>query len=267
MTNLFKGVEEIILEEITVTPKSLSQLYRLLREKYNFNKSIQALFKILKVLISEGKIIRKDKKYQTSKTWILENKKYFDFIYQKVSRHEKLNVNLNKNYEIYTFDTLFDLDNFWNDAINQITINSESKHIFVKSNYYWWFLLNMNYELLLWRSLNKKGTKIEFKIIRDNKINKWASKILNESGFKCEVIDGKGEEFSDWNIFEDTIIQVTYDVKIQKIIKNIFENNNLIEDIETKKLLDLSTSKGSFQIKIIKDKSLADQIKKEFRKY
>jgi len=258
-----KSEEGTIIEELVASAKTLTELKKALDKGKFARKSVQALFKQLNKMVEEGKLEKKGTKYSISKKWILRNKKFFDSLYRKISR-KKNEPLLLEDYEEYYFDTLFDLDNFWNDADYQISDKAEEKNVYVKVNYYWWFVLNLSYELTLWKNLKKKGFEIKFIITKDNLLNRWAKKVLEENSYKVTIKKSNDEPQIDYTIFDKTIIQVNYDKKTAKTIQSIFSKYQSINKISAKELSNLSSSKGKVQLKIIKNKPLADEMKKEF---
>lgn len=255
-----------IAEELVSSRVGLSDLYSLLRKKRLFHGSIQALFKLLKKMVGEGILAKDRKSYSLSKAWVVRNKRFFDRLFDRKSRLESSAPMLSQDYEEYSFDSLFSLDNFWYDAIYRIAKGSAKKKIFIRNSYYWWIILNLNYELLTLSDHKRRGFDIHILLTKDNKLNRWALKVLEEHGFRASIEGDEDDSQIDWNVFDDTLIQVNYDRKTAAAIKRIFGRYKFVEEIPPKELAKLTAGKGKFLLRIIRNRPLAEQMKKGFEK-
>lgn len=259
-----KDFSLLICEELCASPMTLSELHVHLKKKNLFSRSIQALYKQLKKMTAEKKVSKQHNAYFVSKNWILQNKRFFDSLYQKTARVKNYAA-LKENYEEYIFDSLFDLDNFWNEAIRRILETETEKKIYSKTHYHWWSIVNMSYELNLWKGIKKRGFKPSFMLLNDTSLNRWWVKILKTNGFNARIVNQKKSAYIDWCILGTTIIQVSYDAKTSNTIRTIFNKYRLIEQIPIKKLTELSTARGHFELRLFKNKALADEMKKKFK--
>ncbi|MBI5553328.1 MAG: hypothetical protein HY917_01160 [Candidatus Diapherotrites archaeon] len=257
--------ERIILEELGKREQTLSELHQKLRHQTGHH-TVQALFKRLQKMVHEKKLVKKEKQYGLSIPWLFSNKRFFDRLCQQTARGPQPAINPESRYGEYVFYSLFEADNFWNELINQLAEQARNKTILMKENYFWWLILNMGFELMTWKNLQRKGFDIRFILLHDTPLNRWARQILCLNGFPTEIREQKEKQDADLNVFAHAILEAEYDSATRNRIRHMFHQYRTIQEIPPKTLTAFLTAKAHITIRVHRDPLLAKSIQQSIGK-
>lgn len=237
-------------------PLALTAIFRKLKGEYKMDISFQAARKAASQLVENGVLTRNEKKeYEISRKWILESKKFFDNLVDEYQNRGKnfSGTFKNENYAEYKFNTLFELDNFWNDLLMHWANNlekNEPKEVCSYNNCHWWFLINLGYEMTLWKYIINKGINSTFVTSKRNFLNEMAMKNYNSMKAQVAFFTKKPPfpENTDINACGNNIIQVTFPKEIMEKLDFLVKKYKSAEDVDPKSLHELVDTKCDIRL-------------------
>ena len=261
-------VINVLLEE---SPLSLMQLYNNIKKNYNISITYQAVRKAGELLLKKEILKKNNRSYSLNKSWFIKLKSFVDKVLIS-----NVNTNLKqfktafseKNYCVFTLNSLFELDNFWGDVLKYLVnnIKSEKKLSINIGVYAWWMIINLGRESDLFHYFAKQNIKTYFIFFNQNLINQYAKQIYESLGHNVRLAKIKSNNCLAVNTIGDTIIQVEYPKKIMGQIKKYFENYS-IENPNLPLITKIIHSKCEIQFAIFKNKEFAENFNEKYLKY
>ena len=255
-------------------PLSIIELTNKIKKQYILGVTYQAVRKAVNVL-QEQKVLKKsNKKYSIDKDWVLKLKSFFDNLlttYDGKTKIKLFSIELAKeDYAVYTFNNLFDLDNFWGDImLYWANHEKENKNYLAIVHYNWWLIINLGRETKLFDHFKKRGIKSNFFTHLNLPLNVWASDIYNELKVKS-IVNSKKEyesQIVDVNVMGDTVIQVQYPTKIINKIHHFFEKYKNIQAVTSKEITQLAHEECEIKFIVFKNQLIAKNLRETYERY
>lgn len=253
------------------TSKTLTQLHREIKRKYNISVSFQAVIKAVNSLLSHKVLVKEGKLYSLNKDWIFETRDFFDNLYRKHFNVKKpiKKVELGKEVIVYTISNLLELDRLW----YELLMNWSKKEIFDKRNCWrgrhaWWVIPRLQEEDVLHDFMIKQGIKTYNLWTENTMLDKLAAKYYSKKGEFAKIIK-KINLKTDSHIaaFGENLIKFEISKKISDKLEELYKNTKRLEDLDIKKAIDLFKENTEIEFTVIKDKLIADKIKEEIISY
>lgn len=270
-----KNSKDIIFSILTERqPLSAIQIYNITRKKYNTNLTYQAINKTLTQLIAKGILEKKEKNYNINQKWLTEVKILVDRLLTG-NKSEKQIIKFNedlaqKDYAIYTFTNLLDLDSFWDDMLMYLANKigpEENKSFIAHAHYGWWLLINLGKETKMFNYLLKKKIKCYNLFIGDYPLNKWAKKIYEDLGVKFKIIKDKTiNEKITLNVIGDTVIQVHYPDKTINKLREFYTKYKNTQEMSMKEISELAHEHCDLKFVMFKNRDIADSLREKYLK-
>lgn len=246
-------------------PLSIIEVFRRIKKQHNLGITYQAVRKSINALESQGVLRKEEKRYRISKDWVLKLKGFFDNLlatYETGKRVHAFNQALLKeDYAVYTFNSLLDLDNFWNDIISHWASNlkkGDNPIFFSHYNYGFWFLINLGKETRLYERVIAQGGRPHMVILQDAPLNRWGMKLYEETGARIRMLKGHDlDEATDLNLLGNTILQVKYPKDIVKKMRTIFEKHHSTQDLSLREIARLAHKPCEIKIVLFKNPVIA----------
>lgn len=266
-----KSVKEAAMEVLGEEyPLSLIEIKKRVYGKYFLDVSFQAVRKAVNSLLNEGIVERKGKEYSLNRKWIKEQKNLFDSLSREYSvksgaRRKQVSIK-GKNFEEFTLNNLYELDNFWADIMMEWAdnIGKNEKRIHVGKNHYaWWFLLNYGSETHLHEYYRKKGVKRFIIFVNDNPLNRWAVKNYRGLGAECKIekITQEGTDYIDLCLQGNLLTAAYYPKDIAKELDKFFKKYGSVNDANVRELQKLAKKKSKIILRTIRDEAVAEGIR------
>lgn len=262
-------VINILLEESSL---SLMQIYNTIKKNYNISITYQAVRKAVELLLEKDILKKNNKSYSLNKSWFIKLKYFVDKIVMS-------NINTNpkqfktafteKNYCVFTLNSLFELDNFWGNVLKYLVTNIKNeKRLSVNIGVFaWWMIINLGRESNLYYYFAKQNIKTYFIFFNQNSINQYAKQIYESLGHNVFLINSKKiNNCLAINTLGDTIIHVEYPKQIIKQIKKYFETYS-IEKPNLPLITKIIHTKCKIQFAMFKNKEFADNFNEKYLKY
>lgn len=270
-----KNLKDIIFS-ILSEKQSLStiQVFNIIKKNFNVGATYQAVSKAVLNLVEKNVIKKEGKFFSINKDWLINTKIVLDkLISQSESEQEikKFHKDFaHKEYAIYSFSNLYDLDSFWDDMLIHLANNlkeDEERLFLAHAHYGWWLLINLGKETKMFQHLLKKGLVCYNLFIGKKPLNLWAKKIYTDLGVKFKVIEDKDiDEKITLNVIGDTVIQVQYPESILIKLRLFYNKYKNTQDISTKEITDLAHEPCDLKFIVFKNKEIADGLKEKYKK-
>jgi hypothetical protein len=241
-------------------PLSIRKIYNIIRKKYNFSISYQAVHKAVNELIRDGIILRKGKEYQLKDGWIRELKEFISKL--EKSYLENHPILENKIPSDITFDKACELYEFFLDAFNKDIFDATKKSICFHGMDVWNCLLATDEMIHKMKNLASKYTFL-MAVECDNPVNRLLKTFWDKIGVKVKIgVKTDATIFADLMVVGNFVIQIFYP---EKLVKKIIEVNNKIkslEDWDFSRYHDLYfSSYGKINMIITQNENLAQEIR------
>jgi len=264
-----KTVKDMAFTVLTTERElSLIELTRRIQKSYNVGATYQAVRKAVNALTEQRVLKKNGKRYTINKDWILKTRTFFDRLHTQFSTgkqvHRFTEELAKEGYAVYTLNSLFELDNFWGEAMHHWTEHlkpGDNKRIVCYGHYAWWMLINLGAETKIIENYIEK--KIPFKLIllRDRPLNRWAAGVYNGIGARAIVKELPDvDESIAVNVLGDTIIQVRYPKKIVDSIREFFAENERPESMDTVRLTKLAHEPAEMTFIMFRNATIAKSL-------
>lgn len=270
-----KNIKDLVFS-ILSEKQALStiQLFNIIRKNFNVGVTYQAVSKAVLNLVEKDVLKKEGKFFSINKDWLIKTKIVLDkLISQSESEQEIKQFHkdfAHKEYAIYSFSNLYDLDSFWDDMLIHLANNlkeNEDRLFLAHAHYGWWLLINLGKETRMFQHLLKNGLTCYNLFIGKKPLNLWAKKIYTDLGVKFKVIEDKNiDEKITLNVIGDTVIQVQYPESILIKLRLFYNKYKNTQDISTKEITDLAHEPCDLKFIIFKNKEIADGLKEKYKK-
>lgn len=239
---------------------SAKKLHSILKNEHSKSLTYQAIYKILRELEEENIISKNNFEYSINLEYLKNQKEKISKAIQKIKGSEPYKkLFSSKDLEIYEFYNLQDMHNYYNSTILKFTKKSNKKEIFWKSPHCWWIIA---YPIdIIKKTILAKNKNIQtFGLITRNFEQDKKDLIYYRKKYEnCHQIKEKLNDNEFVQVFEDKILISN----LPKKFLNKLNKYYMKKDLENNKIVELILEKQKFELKIIKNKTLAETYKKQ----
>src|SRR3989344_5311811 len=203
------GAETKTCKDIIITilsneqPLSIIEIYNRAKKQHNLGITYQGIRRAVDILCEEGVLSKENRKYSINKKWVIELKGFIDRLLLNSDNTKKVvlfNEEIAKeDYAVYTFNNLYDLDNFWSELILHWVKSlkkGDNNHYFSYYHYGFWFLLNLGKETKLFEEVKKRKCITNVICLKRNPINEWGIELYKKIGINAIFNEGINSEGS-----------------------------------------------------------------------
>ena len=268
-----KNVKDLVFSILSEKqPLSAIQLFNIIRQKYNVSLTYQAVNKAIMGLVQKYVLKKEGKYYRISQEWLADVKMTVDKLLtgnESERRMNKFNEDFaQKDYAIYSFATLLDLDTFWDDMLMHLADNmkdDEERIFLAHAHFGWWLLINLGKETRLFSHLRKKKVKCYNLFIGKYPLNVWAEKIYSELGVTFKVIEDKLiDDTITLNVIGDTVIQVQYPKKTLDRLREFYKKYRTTQDMSMKDITAIAHEPSDLKFIIFKNREIARSVREKY---
>lgn len=256
-------------------PLTIKKLYHLIKKKYGYSVTYQAVYKAVNELYKHGVIEKRAEGYQINLKWLKHLHMYTETVETNYYTKNRLRLiegikdaRKEGNINILNFETFFDVEKYLYYLQKHYILSSKNKEtICVHHNNEWRPLFYLRAEYNWIRKITELGHKTYVLCAGNTLVDKWCAGFYKSIG--CNIkLNVNCASTCELMVFGDVVIQVYLPSSIKSILKKEFSR---IKDIG--KLNQNSLIKNIFEketdIKVIinKDSEIAEQIKKDTLNY
>jgi hypothetical protein len=255
-------------------PLTMIEIVNIIHKQYNVSLTYQAVKKAIDNLIQKKVLVKNGKHLKINKEWLINLKIQIDNMIAKYETGKVVSnykaETLDHESSVYTFSTLIDLDNFWNDILMYLADNlkeDETKIFITISHYPWWLLINLGKETKTFDYYNKKGIKCYTIHHTDYPLTLWGKKIYADVGMDFAIFkDSKAKEWVNMNVIGDTIIQITYSKDIIEKVKEIYKKYGSLDSIGMQEIAKLAYIQCEAKFNVFKNPEIAQSLRERYLK-
>ncbi|HIG94927.1 MAG: hypothetical protein QT05_C0041G0009 [archaeon GW2011_AR13] len=261
-----KNTKDAVISILTIEwPLTLREIFYKIKKQYRFSCSYQSVYKAVKEL-SEKEVLRKKyKKYEINIDWIKKVQSLTDIVETNYYAKKRINqfsgLKEHKEVEnliILNFNNLFDAEKYLYYFMKTELFKKKNQIICYQARHEWRPLFYLRAEYNYFTRLKKLGHKFHFLTTGTSYLEDISNQFYKILGIKIAKTEDKNS--SDTLIFTDYFIQIFIPQEINQKIGESLEKKDLIT------LLKILSQKGPIKIIINKDKSLANEMKKQILK-
>jgi len=233
------------------------------------NTTKQGVYRVLRKLKNEEKVVIHGKLVSLNSNWITNMTEFFSLAqYYYSSKNSGANGFLNiqeKDKIIYHFNNLSLLDSFWSHAFNLLAnITSAKEPIFIYNPHEWFFYARPETEKTLVKVLHKKSRQVLITVSHDDPLDKNLKRNFNNDWTQYNITKKKISPNDNYyfNIIGDYLIEVSINTSITKKINDFFKKTETFNDTAKQKLADIISSNGKNKLVISKNSRRIEKYKK-----
>lgn len=257
----FSGLKEIIIKELlNGGDLSAKEIYSRIKKVYSKDISYQGVHKVIKELLDESVLLKKDRFYFLSEEWINLVKTQSNLAYQKTA----LANNTFNNFEEFEFFGIIELADF---LINNFFNYPNPKN---KPSVNLWFfpysVIGVNRELTS-KLVNSYSKTPTFCFVNElNNLDVSFSKALKKMGVKKVVQrNNSATDLLDLAVIGDFVAYIWYDSDFRNLWKRQNRSPKKLEEFDLiNHLKNMQKIKARIKVFIINDNFVADNIRKEY---
>lgn len=270
-----KSVKDLIVHILSMQwPLSAKKIYNIIKNKYNYNVSYQAVHKSLKILIDQGILTKKDKEFLISIEWIDNLKEFSEKVTANYKNKAPLFLPGLKEFkqegetQIFVFNSLKEADDyrkrlqreFINDKTKKYPYVGTHRHLISPVVYSEWTLKSLNL-------LPETKTKCYIVCSGNTEIDGWCANYYRSSYFDVKV----GIEFDetcDTMVLGDIITQMYIPDSILEYINNLYAKTKDIKEINVPQFFkDVYESKNAIKFIVFRNPAIAEQLRNRILEY
>lgn len=255
-------------------PLSAIEIANTIHKQYHVGLTYQAIKKAIDSLLKKDVLVKEGKRYRINKAWLFELKGMVDKLLTTYESgktvHPFKEEIVKEQYAMYSFSSLLELDNFWDDMLIYLADHlkpDEPKRFFSRTHYSWWLLINLGKEIKLFEHLQAKGLSCHLIVVGDVPLNRWAEKIYQGKYGQCRVIeDNTMDETVSLNVIGNTVIQVKYPKELIQKLRAFYSKYKNVQEMSVKEITEIAHSTGDIKFNIFKNAEIAQSLYTQYLK-
>jgi len=253
--------EMVIQSLLNKSPLTAKEIFNECSKQFNYNSSYQAMHKTIKEMESESIIAKENSKYSISIAWVKDKKKIFSELETQIqgkSKSEKEIKVINcKTYHEFG-RTLLEL--FANEVDQNISNDACSFQ-----NHLWWIFTLQKDEYYWFKKLGI--TKCLMACKGNSLVDKFTATAYRTIGHIVKL-NVDYESNCDIVVSDDRVYQIYFPDQTKEMMKKATtEIKNSIDAFIKEYPEQMFQEKGTIKIVILKDRELADQFRKDIKKF
>ena len=250
-------------------PLTARKIYYILKKKYGHSVSYQAVYKVVKDLVSKKILFRNKNGYQINLDWIKRIHDFTEMVRSNYYTKQKLSLlkgvkdaKLEGNFNVLIFDTLFDAE-FYLYYFEKNYIKEKNGVICAHYVHDWRPLFYLRAEYKRMKKILKNKQKFYILCRGNGFLDNLFANYYRRFGAKVKT-GVSCADLCELMAFDDFTVQVYIPYPIQKKLNDIFEKTKDIKKLNLKSMInDVLDKKTEIQVVINKDKKIARQIKQQ----
>lgn len=254
-------------------PLTAKQITNRIKKDFGSSVTFPGVYKAINQLIESQVLQKNGQEIKISLQWIKNSKTFIDGLHKTYLKEIKSGERTfaSENVQVYQVDNLIDLDKFWIKIFEEWFDDPKLKddHLVQLCGHTWYILGQLENEEACLKNI--KDHKLKFYTLVDSNtpLDKWASKYYTD--WKFHYTTKKTSDISHhkhyYIVYADMIMESVYPEKLAKDLDTIYNTAKKIGDLDLKKFISILKRKEQLTITIMKNKPLADQLRKEVLSY
>ncbi len=263
-------LEKLILSSLQNGPLLKTELIERVKEKRP-GTTKQGIYRALKRMASEEKLVLKQKSAALDLNWIFEAQQFLanvQFHYGNQPENS-LNFLTLKNKISYTFSTLVELDTFANQVLHILNIALPAKEpLFVYNPHQWFFYSRNKYEQNLLAAMGIKNRTVLVSLVHRDPLNVNLRHLYTgekvQYGFESKLITKKSNYY--FVVFGEFLVEFTIDPVINKKLDLFFKKHGSLTNEAQKEVDSLVHEPGKHKMTITKGSRKVEVLRQHLSK-
>lgn len=244
-----------------------------IRERLNRSTqrySSAGVYKELSYLRRVGIIIKQGKAYSLSIPWIISVVDFGERLQERYIKNIYLRSYLPKANTkcIWKFRNLLMLDDFWNELILTLFVESKENYMFEWSPRPWFLLVHREKERALEKAIRFLKKKVYMILGSDGSLEKELANLLDKDTYSISFLKAPFHERQNmyFDVIDDYVLTIKFPRDIYERIRICF-NRHSTKAERSRDIVELVTHKSKLSIQIENNPTKAKKLKKQFREY
>lgn len=261
-------IETLIIQQLQKGETSKVSLIHAI-QSLRANTTKQGVYKALRKLESEEKIIFHRKEVALNLKWVFDTQEFMSlaqFYYSKPTSNPISILSVDDKSKLaYSFKTLAELDSFWNQSL-YILNEAVAPHepLFAYNPHQWFFYARNKYEQSLLKNLKKYKRPVLVTLFHQDQLNKSLKRSFDPSivqyAFAKKLISEKSNYY--FNVVSDFLIQAYIDPTISQKLDKFFTENTVLSKQAQDTINAIIHTKGKHKLIISRDARKALALKR-----
>jgi hypothetical protein len=255
-------------------PLSIKKIFNLIKKRYAYKSTYQAVFKAVGELLADGVIEKKQEGYQINLKWLKNLHGYTEVIETNYYTKDRLQLiegikeaRKEGSINILTFETFFDVEKYLYYLQKHYILATKAKEIVCVHHSHEWrplFYLRAEYNWI--KKLSGLGHKTYVLCAGHSLLDKWCADFYKSIG--CSIKLGANcASTCELMVFGDSVIQIFLPSTLREGMDKEFSRIKSMNNISLKALAEnIFEKKTEIKVIINTDKEIAEQIRKETMK-
>lgn len=249
---------------------SVSEIIKRISEDHK-KFTLQAVYKELRKLQNGGVVVKLKHAYSLRLPWILDFVSLADTISNTYLDSPSLTSILPDRHkkEIWHFNNLMKLNNFWSHVLLTLIQQSKKKTLLGWNPHPWFHIIQTKQEEQYIKSLGIAKGKLYLIIGGNTYLDRWAERFFNkkvvEYSFGKSVFEKDRSTYV--NVIDDYIVTVKLDGKTTQLIESLYKNTNSAEQINISATLAVFNGKVKSSLWLEKNPQKAEILKNRFNRF
>ncbi|MFW0837435.1 MAG: hypothetical protein ACKKL5_00335 [Candidatus Komeilibacteria bacterium] len=269
MTTHNPSIQELVIKALQNKALTGQKLLQAI-QKNRPDTTKQGLYKTLRQLKEEEKIVQHGKSFSLNLHWLKEQAEWFNlakFHYSTPENDPGNFLNLKPGDKItYYFKNLRLLDIFWSHALHSLMLATKnSAPVFVYNPHEWFTYARSESEQKLLQTARQQGRQILITIAKDYVLDKAMRHAFADKNVQYNInanVLKKGDNYY-CNIIQDYLIEVWLDKNISKTIDTFFQTTTQLTADNKKQLQNIIQLQGKNRLSISKNPDKAERLTKK----
>jgi len=252
-------------------PLSVKAISLKIRKKYGISVTFQAVYKVVNQLLDEGVLVKEGKEVAINKNWIVNLKAFTDGLQRKyfedVKSKEKIIAT--DDIKVYSFRSVLEKDKFWCKLHEKWVLENgrvDKRPTAWWGAHCWWVLAQLDNEDALVKQIKKHGCQMFWLNSGATFLDKWSKHYYQGKGLHYR----SGVKNADHSVYimaiGDYVFESRYPKELVKELEKFYNGVRNIRDMNLGKLMDILKKEREIKMTVIKNKILANQLRKEILK-
>ncbi len=255
-------------------PLSAKEIHEIIRSDIK-NATYPAVYKTLKVLGKEGKLVKKNRLFSLNIEWVKNLKSFAEdvessYVDESIppSSLDKFSDE-DKSYVFY-FNNLADADNHYRTLKMQYVLSNPKNPYFVMRSHIKSHMIVPDRSLKFLNTSKENKMKSYIVVSSDTALDRWGLKfhkqfpnVFIKLGVKIPSIND-----CETRIFGDIVMQTYIPEKIKNFIDNMYKKTKNVNDLDIHEFYEKAyTTPCKIKLVVIKNKAIADHLRSQIMSY
>ena len=258
-----KNTKDAIISILSLEwPLSARKIFYEIKRQYRYSHTYQSVYKSLKELVEKNVLREKDGEYEINISWIKTLQSFTDIVETNYYAQKRINefsgLKESRHGEdmiILSFNSLFDTEKYLYYFMKTELLNKKNELICLAFNNEWRPIFYLRSEYNYYNRLKSRGHKFYFLCSGKSYLEKLSERFYNSIGVNFKIVSNQFP--NDILVFSDYFIQIFIPEKLKKDIKTYLKKREILGLLKN-----VLEKKSSIKVIITKDKSLANEMRK-----